>query len=126
MLIGVFIRLIFRIGELSDKQSFFAIFVPNNLFPVFYTKREYDYYCLIGIACGDVEISEQEECDVTICKSAMSTFSSCLFFQEEMDERAQKLSNLSVLELDSGEHIENDGNEGVWISLLLGFLAIQL
>jgi len=97
----------------------------NCFYPVFETIRESEAYCLIGIAKSKVEINQQKKFDISMCDAAMNTLEKCLPANNHLDPRAQKITVLSTLELDSEEHLLNDSNSGLWIKAVNGEVCIN-
>lgn len=106
----------FENGQPKGHRRYVFSLGEKSLFPFFDASRDNEAYCLMGLANGPVEIAEQNDCDIEICQAAMNTFVKCIPMAKEVSERAQKLSNLTILELDSGEHLENDRDSGFWIT----------
>lgn len=105
-------RYVFSLGE-------------NCFYPVFETYKETQAYWLIGIAKSDVEIEEQKRFTSSMFDAAMNTLEKCLPANNKLNPRAQKITVLSTLELDSEEHLLNDSKTGVWIKAIKGEVCIN-
>ena len=105
----------FEDGHPCGHRRYVFTLGDNMLVPVFEAKRGEESYRLMGVAGSPLLVWEQDSCDGLVCEAAMRTFACCLPAVGETAERAQKLSRLAPLELDSGERMENDCREGVWV-----------
>lgn len=110
-----FFLVTFENGQPKGHRRYVFSLGEKCLFPVFQASRNNEAYCLMGLANGPVEICRQEKCDIDICQAALNTFVKCIPIEKKVTERAQKLSKLSILELDCDEQLENDTELGLWI-----------